>query len=180
MPSFFSGTFFSPAFTCYLPLAEESAMDLRKELKRKIERKQLEIQQWQAESRELEMKVREAAAYVSGLEETLKLLPRENPSEAASTALRADSAVAKAREAILKAGKPLHINDILKALGKAVNHDSKASLGGSIGAYARKRQVFTRPAPNTFGLIEFQQESKAEDELPPDFGVIKGRAKEGA
>jgi hypothetical protein len=155
-------------------------MDLRKELKRKIERKQGEIQQWQAESRELETKVREAVAYVSGLEETLKLLPREMLSEAATTSLRADSAVAKAREAILKAGKPLHINDILKALGKAVNHDSKASMSGSMGAYARKNQVFTRPAPNTFGLIEFQQEPKPEDELPPDFGVVNGKAKETA
>jgi hypothetical protein len=155
-------------------------MDLRKELKKKIERKQGEIQQWQGEGRELETKVREAVAYVSGLEEALKLLPRETLSEAATTTLRTDSAVAKAREAILKAGKPLHINDVLKALGKAVNHDSKASLSGSIGSYARRSQVFTRPAPNTFGLIEFQQESKPEDELPPDFGVVNGKAKETA
>jgi hypothetical protein len=153
-------------------------MDLRKELKRKIERKQGEIQQWQVEGRELETRVREALAYVCGLEETLKLLPRETLSEAATTSLRADSAVAKAREVILKAGKPLHINEILKALGKAVNHDSKASMSGSIGAYARKNQVFTRPAPNTFGLIEFQQEPKPEDELPPDFGVVNGKSKE--
>ena len=153
-------------------------MDVRRELKRKIERKQAEIQQWQAESQELQTKVREAIAYVSGLEETLKLLPRETPAEAATASLRADSAVAKAREVILKAGKPLHINDILKALGKATTHESKASMSGSIAAYARKNQVFTRPAPNTFGLIEFQPDPKPDDELPADFGVINGRAKE--
>lgn len=155
-------------------------MELRKELKRKIEKKQAEIQDWQAELLEVQTKVREARAYVAGLEETLKLLPRESPAEAASMALRPDSAVAKAREAILKAGKPLHINDILKALGKPINHDTKASLSGSIGAYVRNGQVFTRPAPNTFGLIEFQQESKLEDDLPPDFGVINGKSKEPA
>ena len=151
-------------------------MDLRKELKRKIERKHGEIQQWESDIRELGTKVREANAYVSGLEETLKLLPRENPSDAASATLRPDSAVGKAREVILKAGKPLHVTDILKALGKPVNHDSKASLSGSIGAYIRNNLFFTRPAPNTFGLVEL--ESKPEDELPPDFGVINGKVKE--
>lgn len=153
-------------------------MDLRKELKRKIEKKQAEIQQWQAEMAELQTKIRESLAYVAGLEDTLKLLPRETPSEAASMALRPDSAVAKAREAILKAGRPLHINEILKALGKPINHDTKASLSGSIGAYFRNNQVFTRPAPNTFGLIEFQQEPKPEDDLPPNFGVINGKPEE--
>jgi len=153
-------------------------MDLRKELKRKIERKHSEIQQWQADSRELETKIREANAYVAGIEETLKLLPRENPAELANAALRPDSAVARAREAILKAGKPLHINELLKVLGKAVNHDSKASLSGSIGAYVRSKQFFTRTAPNTFGLIELESKAEAEDDLPPDFGVINGKAKE--
>ncbi len=153
-------------------------MDLRKELKRKIEKKQSEILDWQTTITELQMKMREAAAYVSGLEETLKILPKETPAAAANTVLRPDSAVGKAREAILKAGRPLHINEILKALGKAVNHDSKASLSGSIGAYYRSNQFFTRPAPNTFGLFELQQESKADDELPPDFGVINGNPKE--
>ncbi|HVC44707.1 MAG TPA: hypothetical protein VND20_07795 [Candidatus Binataceae bacterium] len=151
-------------------------MDLRKELNRKVEKKRSEIEQFHDEIRELNIKMREALAYVIGLEETLKLLPRETPTEAASTVLRPDSAVAKARETILKAGKPLHINEILKELGKEINHDSKASLSGSIGAYVRNGQVFTRPAPNTFGLLEV--EAKSEDELPPDFGIINGKAKE--
>jgi len=153
-------------------------MDLRKELNRKIEKKRGEIDQFTEEIRELNIKMREATAYVIGLEETLKLLPRENFTEAANTSLRPDSAVAKAREAILKAGKPLHINEILKQLGKEINHDSKASLSGSIGAYVRNNQHFTRPAPNTFGLIEL--ESETGDELPPDFGVINGKAREVA
>jgi len=151
-------------------------MDLRKELNKKIEKKQLEIEHWMQEIRELNIKMREASAYVFGLEETLKLLPKENPAEAANTALRPDSAVARAREAILKAKRPLHVNELLKELGKEINHDSKASLSGSIGAYVRNNQFFTRPAPNTFGLIEL--ETRAEDELPPDFGVLNGKATE--
>jgi len=149
-------------------------MDLRKELNRKIEKKRSEIEQFQEEIREINIKMREATAYVIGLEETLKLLPKEMPSEAASSTLRPESAVAKAREAILMAGKPLHVDEILRGLGKEINHDSKASLSGSIGVYVRNNQYFTRPAPNTFGLIEM--ESKAVDELPPDFGVINGKA----
>jgi hypothetical protein len=152
-------------------------MELRKELRRRIERKRTEIEQLQAEVREREIRLREALAYVAGLEDMLKLLPKETATQAAM-ALRPDSALAKTREIILKAGKPLHISEILKALGKPVNHDTRASLSGSISAYVRNDQIFTRPAPNTFGLVEFEQESKPEDELPPDFGVINGKSEE--
>jgi hypothetical protein len=153
-------------------------MDVRRELRRKIEKKQGEIELWQTQLRELDTKVREGLAYVMGLEETLKLLPVESSADAANAALRPDSTIAKAREVILKAGKPLHIVEILKALGKSIDHDSKASLSGSIGAYVRNKQIFTRPAPNTFGLAEFQRDTKAEEELPPDFGVINGKPKQ--
>jgi hypothetical protein len=153
-------------------------MDARREIRRKIERKRAEIEHLRAESRELEAKIRESVAYITALEETLKLLPAETAADAGS-ALRPDSAIAKAREVILKARKPLHLNEILRALGKPADHDHKASLSGSIGFYVRQNQIFTRPAPNTFGLVEFQQESKT-DELPPDFGVISAESESEA
>jgi hypothetical protein len=153
-------------------------MDIRKELRRKIDKKLSEINEMQTHLQEIGTRVRESYAYVAALEETLKLLPRETPGESAAIALRADSAIANARESILKAGKPLHINEILKALGKPITHDSKASLSGSLGAYVRDNLIFTRPAPNTFGLVEFQQDLKiTEEELPPNFGVLNGQQK---
>ena len=53
-------------------------------------------------------------------------------------------------------GKPLHISDLLVALGKETDHDNRAALSGSLSAYVRKHEIFTRPAPNTFGLVEFE------------------------
>lgn len=76
--------------------------------------------------------------------------------------------MAKARDALLKEAKPLHIDDLLKAIGKTKEH--KASVSGSLGNYVRKNEIFTRPAPNTFGLKEFD-ESQPEEEPPEDFGV---------
>ncbi|MGH7813233.1 MAG: hypothetical protein ACREQI_04435 [Candidatus Binataceae bacterium] len=150
-------------------------MNLRRELNRKIERKRAEIETWTQEKNEREALTREGAAYIAGLTETLRLLPKEMASDAAK-ALRPDSAVAKAREIILKAGCPIHISAILTAMGKPVNHDNKAALSGSLSTYVRKEQIFTRPAPNTFGLIELEQEpAPPEDEPPPGFGAMNGK-----
>lgn len=121
------------------------------------------------------MQIRESAAYITALEDTLKLLPRDAPENPALT-LRPDTAVAKARNIILEAGKPLHINEILTKLGRSVNRNNRAALSGSLAAYVRKQEVFTRPAPNTFSLIELsggtKRETEGEEEPPKDFGTF--------
>ena len=138
-------------------------MGIREELQKRIERKQEEL-------KELELKVREGNVYIQALQETMKLLPKEGPSE---ITLRPGSNIAKAREVIRAAGKPLHINEILKTLGPEVGRDKKLAISGSIGAYVRKHEIFTRPAPNTFGLVEFSQRNGVPQEEPPaDFGII--------
>lgn len=85
--------------------------------------------------------------------------------------LRYGTAVAKARDLIKSAGHPLHITDILKGLGKPVDTKSKLSLSGSLAGYVREGQIFNRPAPNTFGLIEFPI-SNGSEEIPDDFGKM--------
>jgi hypothetical protein len=80
--------------------------------------------------------------------------------------------VARARDAILKEGSPVHIDVLLERLGKPVTRDTKASLTSSLSAYVRREEIFTRPAPNTFGLIELGHHD-VEDEIespPPEFG----------
>jgi hypothetical protein len=95
--------------------------------------------------------------------------------------LRPGTALAKAREAIKKAGHPLHVSEILKALGKPPDKKNRISLGGSLSGYVRKGEVFTRSAPNTFGLIELESkpvspeegtEIEQEDNLPASFGKL--------
>jgi len=126
-------------------------MSLRTELERRVEKKQAEIREYQD-------RIREANAYLQGLQDTLKLIPKEDVLGAqAEVTFRHGSNVARAAEALRVAGKPLHITEILKAIGQANDKKHRLALSGSIGAYARKNQIFTKAAPNTFSLIEFER-----------------------
>lgn len=145
-------------------------MGLRNELERKIEKKRQEI-------KELEFKIREAQAYISAHQETLKMLSREGSGLLAERNLRVGSSIAKARDAIKKAGKPLHIADLLKALGRPNDKKNRLSLSGSLAHYVRKGEIFSRPAPNTFGLTEFEHISgDSDDDSGEDSESINGNA----
>ena len=134
-------------------------MSSRRKIEDRIHKKKEEIQ-------ELESKTREAKSYIQALQDVLKLLPRDE-SGIAETVLRSGSAASGTREAILKAGRPLHITELLAALGRENTREARSSLSGSLAAYVRKDEVFTRPRPNTFGLIEMPVEIEPPD-APPD------------
>jgi len=125
-------------------------MALRVELQKRIERKQAEI-------REHEELIRQAQAYIQGLQDTLKLIPKEDEFGQVSTAFRHGSNVAKARDVLSAAGHPMHISEILKAMGQPPDKKHRLALAGSIASYARKDQVFKKTAPNTFGLLDFDE-----------------------
>lgn len=142
-------------------------MKFRDDLQKRIEKKELEI-------RELEKQLAAANAYLQALQETIRMLPKEPRSGQSlpTQILRPGSGVAKVREAIIKAGKPLHITELLKALGRPVDKNSRVSLSGSLSGYVKRNEIFTRPAPNTFGLIELNHSQMPEDEPPEDFGSL--------
>ena len=151
-------------------------MGMREELQRRIDRKRQEIQ-------ELELKLKESNSYLQALLDTFKILPKDVNviGIGESQTLRPGTALAKARDAITKAGHPLHVSEILKAIGKPADKKYRISLGGSLSGYVRRGEIFTRPAPNTFGLIEFVgkddgltqlKELDNEEELPPSFGQM--------
>ena len=147
-------------------------MNIRPQLERKIEAKVKEIN-------EVEAQLREAKAYLQGLQEVLRMLPRDatsedKPDRSSEQLLRTGSDMAKTRDLLRKVGKPLHITDILKGIGKEINKSSRVSVSGSLGNYARRNEIFTRTAPNTFGLIEFEQTASTTemgDEPPEGFGT---------
>jgi hypothetical protein len=139
-------------------------MALRDNLQRLISKKEQEIA-------ELEQQLRDARVYLQAVQDSIKALPREAMDASQTRELRAGTAVAKARDLIKSAGHPLHVTDILKGLGKPVDTKSKLSLSGSLAGYVRDGQIFNRPAPNTFGLIEFHN-GKGNDEIPDDFGKL--------
>jgi hypothetical protein len=124
-------------------------MSLRRKLEERIRRKEAEIA-------ELHVQIRTAEAYLQSLNDTLRMLSREEPSTGNGTpAIREGGMVAAAMNALRERGKPMHITEILAAIGRPNTRDKRAALGGSLAAYVRRGQVFTRPKPAVFGLVEF-------------------------
>jgi len=118
---------------------------------------------------DLEIKVREGKAYIQALQDSMRILPRETGE--AQTELRPDSALARTRDFIKSSGKPLHISEIIKLLGKPNDKKNRVSIAGTLSSYARNRKIFTKTAPNTFGLIELgmnkNSDFSADDEQGP-------------
>lgn len=137
-------------------------MNVTKKMVKLIEEKKTEIVG-------LEGKVCEAKAYLSALEDSLKLISKHDDGSKGD-ALRPGSMVHQAREVLKKAGKPLHIGDLLKEMGKEATKENRVSLSGSLANYVRSQTIFTRPAPNTFGLAEFDSADSDADEPPDGFG----------
>lgn len=139
-------------------------MSARTEIEKKIDKKQQEIAA-------LEDKIKEARSYILGLQDALKVLPKETFTVPADNrALRDGSDVFKAQQLILSEGKPLYIVKIVEGIGKEATKANIRSLSGAINAYVREGRIFTRPKPNTYGHVSFGN-STTEADLPPDFGL---------
>lgn len=131
------------------------------------ERKQIEdrLRKKLREVSALEEKIRSASAYVVALRDVLKMFDGPDADAALpSGKLRLGSAVAMARDIILKANNPVHLDEIIVAMGKPLNANSKSSLASSLAAYVRQNDIFTRTAPNTFGLVELGHDGLEVDE----------------
>lgn len=120
-------------------------MGARESLQKLLDRKQAELA-------DLEIKLREGRAYMQALQDSIKVLPRDPQDEQPD--LRPTSALARTRDLIRNSGKPLHISEILKLLGKPHDKKGRVSLSGTLSSYVRSGRIFTKTAPNTFGLIE--------------------------
>jgi hypothetical protein len=144
-------------------------MDERSVVADRLRKKMQEVQS-------LEEKLRTAKIYVQALQDVMRVMgaPITGTDTKPERSLRAGSAVSQARDVILKAAKPVHIADLLAGIGKEDTRDGRASLTSSLAAYVRRGEIFTRPAPNTYGLIELGHEEIAEPESEPpeDFGDL--------
>jgi hypothetical protein len=145
-------------------------MNERRKIEERLRKKEEEIQ-------DLEAKIRDARIYMQALQDVLKILPRSPDKSSNGGALRSGSGMSQVRDFILKEGRPAHVSELLEALGKEATRETRASLSGSLAAYVRKGEIFTRPSPNTFGLIELGHENEPEpggyEDPPPDFGQEK-------
>src|SRR2546422_10569372 len=102
-------------------MPQYDSMAIREEIQKRIDRKRDEVV-------EFEVRIREATIYIQALEETLKLLPREQGDAAVGTnalELRVGSKVAKPREFLKRVGHAEHILDILRAIGEQPTHANR-------------------------------------------------------
>lgn len=145
-------------------------MGIRENLQKLVDRKQGEIN-------DLEQRLRDAKVYLQAVQDSMKALPKDllqASSDSAPRELRSGTTLASARDLLRRAGNPLYIGDILAGLGMEPNKSNRLSLTGSLGSYVREGRIFTRPAPNTFGLVEFQNSSMEDvNEPPEDFGKME-------
>jgi len=86
--------------------------------------------------------------------------------------------LAQARSILQAEGKPMHVNEILKKMGKSVDKSGRISLSGSLAAYVRKRTIFKKTGPNIFALVETPQQSlevqgEQSEDLPDSFGSVQ-------
>lgn len=146
-------------------------MGLREKLEDRIKKKEQEIL-------ELEIKIREAKAYLQALHDSIRLLPRKEVTLGeAESVLRPGSNIAKTYELLKKEGRPMHITEILKGIGKSATKKEKISLSGSLSWYVRRKEIFSRPAPNTFGLINVEEKETYNEEPPEEFGLEEENTK---
>lgn len=125
---------------------------------------QLRIDSKRRELRDLENRIQALRSFIDGLEYAASLLPSDSAYPDSDSQLRKGTTVARAQAIIKAANRPLHVSEILRLIGEPDDNTHRVSLSGSLAAYVRKGQVFTRPAPNTFGLIEIRNRPKeAED-----------------
>jgi hypothetical protein len=142
--------------TCGKMSVKGEIMGARQQIQRQIDKKYEEIG-------ELTERLTQAHAYVNGLEDALKLLPKEDEA-GREVILRHGTAIAQARDALRTRGVAMHISEILAAVKRPDTHENRIALSGSIAAYVRKGQIFTRTGPNVFGLIEFGPQRVEESE----------------
>jgi len=139
--------------------------------KRKIEAK---LNQKEKEIQSLTQKIKDAKVYAKALRDVLSLINKDDSENCSESKLKSGSAVAQAKQIIIDQGEPVHIDNILRAMGKEVTRDVKSSLTSSLAAYVRRKEIFVRTAPNTFGLLELghSEVGVISDEPPSGFGGI--------
>ncbi len=142
-------------------------MGARESLQKLVDRKVVEIGR-------LEQQIRDAKVYMQAIQDSMRLLPKEVNGSTVERELRPGSALARVQEFLRVVSAPQHIDQILSALDKPNTKQNRVSLIGSLSGYVRDGRIFTKTAPNTFGLLEFEvSDGKAQElgiDLPDDFG----------
>ena len=147
-------------------------MSVRTDLEKRIEKEKQKVA-------ELRSQTERSEAFIEGLREALKMLPRDGEKEPrrankakAITTFRPGSNVEKAYNLLRQTAKAMHISEILVGIGEEDTKVNRMSLSSSLSRYVRNNQVFSRPRPNSFALKESMDTRVTPiPQLPPGFGA---------
>lgn len=67
------------------------------------------------------------------------------------------SSVGRTVEVLKRAGKPLHVDKIIKEIEAQGHKIIKTTLVGNLSRYVKAKRVFYRAEPSVFGLIELRK-----------------------
>lgn len=134
------------------------------ELQKRIKKKASEISDIDAKIAELQAKKMAHHAVISELENIIRLLPKDGAITSIEKTIRFGSDVYNAREALRREQKPLHIKDLLDAMGVEVTRNRRSSLSSQLSAYAKKEEIFTKAGPNVFGLMDYGPKPLTDDQ----------------
>lgn len=137
-------------------------MSVRSDIEKRILKLQSEINEFHGHAAEIFSEIEQREFAVLELQAVLKTLPKDSEGDTPpqEVALRKGSDMANARDVLRSVRVPLHVDDLLRQLGKPIDKKHRASLSGQMSVYVRKGQVFTKTAPNTFGLKELENKTR--------------------
>lgn len=103
----------------------------------------------QAELVRLEAELAAGRAYLHFLDERIEAAEQRCGEEPECT-----DPVIVIRRLIREAGQPLYIDDILRGLDRPLNRDGREEIRQLLLSWVRREEIFTRPRPGVFGLVE--------------------------
>jgi hypothetical protein len=148
-------------------------MSARTDIEKRIEKEKAKIN-------DLKSQIEKNESFILGLQEALKMLPKEKEAQNGqaktnkdntTTSFRVGSDVEKAYNLLRGTGKSMHISEILIGIGKEDTKINRLSLSSSLSRHVRKNDLFKRPLPNSFALIETPDIENPSLDLPPNFGA---------
>jgi septal ring factor EnvC (AmiA/AmiB activator) len=152
--------------------------NFHRQVERRIKKKEQEIQELTDERARLsdrinalDVEIKAANASIEAYRDTLAFAgPKSESTSSGESELRSGSLPALAFGALKAKGARMHITELLQAMGKPVDRQSRTTLAGSLSAYVRRGEIFARPAPNTFALVEWGSPGGGVPEDPEDSG----------
>ena len=130
-------------------------MNTPKKVQNQLKRKTKDLQELESKRLEIDIQISAARGAISALEEVMRHFPKEDIDGDPSRSLRAGGSVARIYDLLKKNGKPMHITEILEAMGKNTDIKSQQATGSQLNSYVRQSRIFSRDLPNIFGLREW-------------------------